>query len=159
MSELGDEREKDAVFAHTLKNGGLFENIRQSPLKNHLPKNFGKGADAWLNRDESPDKPNEPSAWMKGNRARECEEHDDPNKPVSGGLGYIKGMTSTVDKARVAPTGGVQTRARGLGINRKAPVNKPRPGSHVHMTSSLPAKSFEARADMKDESLDLESGF
>jgi hypothetical protein len=65
MSELGDEREKDAVFAHTLNKGGLFENIRASPLKNHLPKNFNKGADAWLNRNESPDKPWASSAWKQ----------------------------------------------------------------------------------------------
>ena len=57
LSELGDEREKDAVFEHTLNKGGLFENIKSSPLKNHLPKNFDMGAEAWLNRNESPDRP------------------------------------------------------------------------------------------------------
>jgi hypothetical protein len=43
MSDFGgDEKEQAAVFNHTVNEGGLFNNIANSPLKNHLPSRFKK---------------------------------------------------------------------------------------------------------------------
>ena len=36
MSEIADDREKDAIFNHSLSKG-LFNDIRDSPLKERLP--------------------------------------------------------------------------------------------------------------------------
>ena len=46
-SDLADEDEKDAVFAHSMQRGGLFGQIAASPLKEYLPSKLKKSMPEW----------------------------------------------------------------------------------------------------------------
>ena len=48
-SDLADNEEKEAIFSHSMKKGGLFGQINNSPLKDYLPNKFKRKMD-YMNR-------------------------------------------------------------------------------------------------------------
>jgi len=55
MSDFGgDDKEKEAVFDHTVNEGGLFSNIANSPLKDHLPTRFKRNMGHWADQSSNP---------------------------------------------------------------------------------------------------------
>ena len=85
MSDFGgDNKEKEAVFDHTVKEGGLFNNIANSPIKDHIPSQFKKNLGTWTDQKST-------NLTFEHRKSKYEEPDMDRNDP-KGGFCYRKGF-------------------------------------------------------------------